>query len=369
MKKRWIVCPVLAIALSACSTGGEKRTIVEESGQALSVMNASSLNPQIIMSVNKMDRLEGIKGVKWISNREIVYIKSIKNRESEGVRDLLSGETKDEKSWNSQETRLLSPNQKHIYVVNRTQTGENIEARHTIENIESSHVKPVSFEAVSGEGLWLDNEHVLYKGGIGDGGVVMVDLNGAVTPMPELSRIMNKDNSKYTENTVKADNRLYFQESDYPNGIHNLNYIALRDLHKPQVTTVSKDVLRFRPSPDGQKIALIKKSSSESSEYEMTLIDSEGKQLGNVVAKATHIEQMSWSPDGSKLAYGTTMAGGENQVYVLDLKSGSTSSIFECERFDGDILWSPDGKQLMVPSNLSKSGVDYLPVTNILQFN
>jgi Tol biopolymer transport system component len=82
------------------------------------------------------------------------------------------------------------------------------------------------------------------------------------------------------------------------------------------------------------------------------------------------IEQMTWSPDGSKLAFGTTaIAGARNQVYVHDFKSGGTAPIFECERFDGEILWSPNGKQLMVPSNRIKNGVDYLPVTNILQFN
>lgn len=30
----------------------------------------------------------------------------------------------------------------------------------------SSQVKPVSFQAVAGEGPWLDNEHILYIGGI-----------------------------------------------------------------------------------------------------------------------------------------------------------------------------------------------------------
>jgi hypothetical protein len=84
---------------------------------------------------------------------------------------LQSGETRYEKSGNYQETRLLSPDEKHAYVVNCTQIGENIVGRHTI-----------------------------------------------------------------------------------------------------------------RPSLDEQKIVLVKKGSSESTEYQMILIDSEGKQLGNVLA-------------------------------------------------------------------------------------
>ena len=65
------------------------------------------------------------------------------------------------------------------------------------------------------------------------------------------------------------------------------------------------------------------------------------------------IEQLSWSPDGTKIAYsckklaGTEYAFSTNTcIYIYDLESGTTSQVTFRGGYDTNPLWSPDGAHL-----------------------
>lgn len=369
---------IMTILLTSCGNGDENRTSIKSGEQTLTMMDSSTVNLQDPFTVQRINRLDGIQGIRWNSDHEIVYIKWLKTgtdkhnqpvfKSAVGVKDILSGETKDEKPWSPGETRIWSPDSKHAYVWDTYMKGENLYATHSIENGNEGQAVTVPLKAVSGSAAWLDNEHVLYMGGIGDGGVVQVNLQGHVTSLPALSKLMESGDTRYTDTATVGD-RLYSLETNYPKAVHRLNYIQLSQLEKPVARTVKDNVLRYQPSADGQTIAIVTTKTTMDASQQLFLIDAEGNQLGKSIAKGILIEQMAWSADDSKLAYGILdKAGNGYQIFVFDIKTGKNTAVFEGSRIAGDLLWSPDGKHLMVPVDRSQSGNQVLPETNILQF-
>ncbi len=53
-----------------------------------------------------------------------------------------------------------------------------------------------------------------------------------------------------------------------------------------------------------------------------------------------------WSPDGSKLVYIAPGSNGKNQVWVVDLVTGTQTQLSDLEGTNLNPTWSPDGKQI-----------------------
>lgn len=71
------------------------------------------------------------------------------------------------------------------------------------------------------------------------------------------------------------------------------------------------------------------------------------------IAPHSGIEQLCWSPDGSKIAYSCKKLEGKQyafstntEIYIFDLNSGKTSVIPMGGGYDTDPVWSPDGSKL-----------------------
>ncbi|WP_144028394.1 hypothetical protein [Paenibacillus ferrarius] len=263
----------------------------------------------------------------------------------------------------------MSPDGKHIYVVNLHMEGENLFAKHTIRNSNSGQSVPISLDLVSGYAIWLDNEHVLYIGGIGEEGVTRIDLQGHLTSMPALGQIMAPTELKQTERATIGNDRLYYLESNYPNHVHDLKYIELSQMDAPAAHQVRGEVSLFQPMKAGPMISVVTTQSHlDESKQELILIDSNGKQQGAALAIGAAIGQMVWSPDDSKLAFGMLRkVGSTYQISVFDLKTGSSSVVFEGPRLIGDLLWSEDSTRLSVTIDRFKDSLETQPETNIIQ--
>jgi WD40 repeat protein len=112
-------------------------------------------------------------------------------------------------------------------------------------------------------------------------------------------------------------------------------------------------------SPTETQLAVIRPStSSPTHHHELILINpSSGRaaDLGDVPG-ANAWSVMAWSPDGTRIAYGTL--GGS--VYSLDVKSGDRSVLVRSPAADGGgiqgIDWSPDGAHLAIVTDQPSYG-------------
>jgi hypothetical protein len=111
-------------------------------------------------------------------------------------------------------------------------------------------------------------------------------------------------------------------------------------------------------SPTETQLAVIRPStSSPTHHHELILINpSSGREadLGDVPG-ANAWSVMAWSPDGTRIAYGTS--GGS--VYSVDVKSGDRSVLVRLPADAGGIQgidWSPDGAHVAIVSDLPSYG-------------
>jgi len=82
-------------------------------------------------------------------------------------------------------------------------------------------------------------------------------------------------------------------------------------------------------------------------EKNLYVIDSDGENLRRLTSDSTVAQSAAWSPDGSRLAYGSVKSGNQ-RIYELDLTSGR-ERMLETVRGAGDYItpaYHPDGRTL-----------------------
>jgi Tol biopolymer transport system component len=108
-------------------------------------------------------------------------------------------------------------------------------------------------------------------------------------------------------------------------------------------------------SPDGEKIAYLSDRNNYSDLYVISAID--GRRLKHLVKgersggfESLHLSRagLSWSPDGSKIAF-TAKGRSGDRLYIVDTQDGDVEKRFE---FDMDGLftpsWSPSGEEIVL---------------------
>lgn len=125
-------------------------------------------------------------------------------------------------------------------------------------------------------------------------------------------------------------------------------------------------------SPDGAKIAFIRLTtehtysddidiSFETRKHNIYTIDSNGGNLTQIKSEQAFINDLTWSPDGTKLAYvqgfDTTDAGyyyscsGIRNIYVVDAVANGAARMIEAASGGVDPSWSPDGTKIFYAVN------------------
>jgi hypothetical protein len=291
-----------------------------------------------------------------------------------GVLSIRNGEIRDTLLFDWNNTRVLSPDGKHAYSVLLCAEGENLYAKHVIENLVTGGNVSVSAENVAGTGLWLDNESYLLIPGIGEGEAMKIGLNGTAAPLPALSEkiLQNPEKFQSSGHFRKSGDRIYYLERNGQGTVHRINYFSIKDLEQPVVTSVDidDDVTRYEISPDGNKIAIVKfVSSNGNSEYELVLADRDGAEAaGGPIWKSRSLFELSWSPDSSKLALsGRSAPDSADRTMLVDVAAGGIEQAFECKRRTGPALWSPSGNKLMITADEGETGIVAVPVVHIIR--
>jgi WD40 repeat protein len=103
-------------------------------------------------------------------------------------------------------------------------------------------------------------------------------------------------------------------------------------------------------SPNGDQIALfVKKERGRN----LMLINALSGQIEHSIALPQEQElSPAYSPDGKKIAY-AAYVGSQDDIFIYDIASGTTTNITNDKFFDGSPTFSPDGKWLVYSSVVS----------------
>lgn len=125
----------------------------------------------------------------------------------------------------------------------------------------------------------------------------------------------------------------------------------------------------FRPSwsPDGRLIAYLVQYPLHEYALWVVIIDSTGREVDRFyIAPNLHSTGgLTWSPDGTRLAFGTEdmLRRGESRLYMLDIQSGAKAMlrIPVGHALRGTPIWSQDGSAVTLLTSIG--GLTYLTTT------
>lgn len=117
-----------------------------------------------------------------------------------------------------------------------------------------------------------------------------------------------------------------------------------------QLTNDPAGELAMSWSPDGSQLAFQRASEKDGS-TELYLINVDGGELTNLTRNPGDDWSPAWSPDGKQIAYYADGSEGM-ALYVLDLFKGSAPAIIPGTQMGAGPSWSPDGKQIVYRQEL-----------------
>ena len=91
-------------------------------------------------------------------------------------------------------------------------------------------------------------------------------------------------------------------------------------------------------SPDGKKIAVLRSG-------DIYVMNSDGSEQRNLTRNAASDSDAAWSPDGKKIAY-TRERGDNKEVYIMDADGTGQRNLTRTAARDEDPAWSPDGRRI-----------------------
>lgn len=109
-------------------------------------------------------------------------------------------------------------------------------------------------------------------------------------------------------------------------------------------------------SPDGSKIAF---KSYRDKNDEIYVMNADGSQQRNLTNHPAAEHSPSWSPDGSRIVFNSNR-DGKNEIYVMDSDGGNVMRLTTHDSSNGSPSWSPDGRQIAFVSNRDGNDEIYL---------
>ena len=112
-------------------------------------------------------------------------------------------------------------------------------------------------------------------------------------------------------------------------------------------------------SPDGRQVAYVRKSNdvmTDKARSSIWLVDVATGQQRPIAVGSGDSFGPAWSPDGKRLAYGSTAEGGAPQLFVRWMDSGQTARITGLPDSPQDIEWSSNGNRLAYVMNVPDDG-------------
>ena len=94
------------------------------------------------------------------------------------------------------------------------------------------------------------------------------------------------------------------------------------------------------------------REESPASQYQLTWFDNKGQMIGKAGDPGAEFLNRQFSPDGNRVIFSRSSANGNNRdLWVLDLKRGTTMRFTFGPRSNDYPVWSPDGREIVFSSN------------------
>ncbi|HPZ07763.1 MAG TPA: S9 family peptidase [Candidatus Eremiobacteraeota bacterium] len=140
-----------------------------------------------------------------------------------------------------------------------------------------------------------------------------------------------------------ADNSSIYFLSDI-NGNWDIWEISLHQGYPRQVTAFCGNVVNFKLSPDGEKIAFLSERG-KSEKYELFVTSSIGRETEELPASSIELADLDWSPGSDGIVY-ISKVNKKYNINIISLSTGKVEEITETPELKRDPRWSPDGKHI-----------------------
>ncbi|MFC5702944.1 PD40 domain-containing protein [Cohnella faecalis] len=341
---------------SGCAARGQDagREVVQEVGNDITVLdNPESLSYEQTPA-SAIVRIDDVRGTDWLSDEAIIVSRENKDVSpvpAEGttwypsklyVRTLDSGKETPLIGGGSNDNQgyaLLSPNRAYLFYKTfdlQSNTGKG----YILDMATSQSRSFTGADAMELQnGLWVDNDSLLYSELTGAVNEVSVDHDGALD-----SKLLLQTRSPFLNNLAYIGNRLYFSNGSGLLLVHDFR-------SENTAVALLKNVVWMTPSPDGSQLAVVRRVKSGA--MELVVTDVKGNVL-QTLAQDFQIYGVAWSPDGSRIAYsGLTENGTARGVYLADVAAGSSSELQVDVKFISDPLrFSPSGDRLLISTTV-----------------
>ncbi|WP_164779809.1 TolB-like translocation protein [Paenibacillus kobensis] len=362
--RRWAMGALtggLAVALLAgCSSSSDgNRVVIEKPDKEITVITDKQEPVQETIEVDRIDKLDGMRGMDWLSESELVISRENKERPPIKVEgedrypinlfayDLTTGKDRllvqdeDNKHANF---AVLSPSRTYMFYKMNIEES----AYAYIMDLKTGEKKQVSEELVPiRDGVWDGDDTVVFSGTPGQ--------VYAAHPDSETEKLLSlSGNARFP---VMFQGLLYYTDEKL-----NAKVYSPKD---DTTKTLAENVEQIFPSPDGTRLALVKMTGD--TERTLVITDLEGN-VKTTLSKGTQVVGLEWSPDGKKLAYNLIdeSDNGTKGIVVADAATGKTVfATIDVQYASDPVSWSPSGDKL-VASTYVNDDQGNRPVTYIV---
>jgi hypothetical protein len=111
-------------------------------------------------------------------------------------------------------------------------------------------------------------------------------------------------------------------------------------------------------SPDGNKIAF---GSSRDGGWDIYVMNDDGSGITRLTSESARDDEPAWSPDGTRIAF-TSDRDGDFEIHVMNADGSGVIKLTDHPAQDGNPAWSPDGSRIAFTSD--RDGNNELYVMN-----
>ncbi|WP_168123816.1 DUF5050 domain-containing protein [Paenibacillus sp. HB172176] len=342
---KWVsLASLLLLGLTACTDGGNaNRTVIKESnGESITIIEdneEATGDPDV--SIEEIKPFPGLDVSDWLDEDTVIVSKENKSLDKMTLAELsdeypkslysYSLETEEFKLMKEQKNTFLgdarlSPDKKYL-LYSSYSLGDPL---YYVMNLDTKETFALQGEPIGGamSAKWVDSQTII--GAAYSGGAYIATVDGKIAVLDGLT-----EGALYI--VRKVGSNVYYNTNSDPS-------LMRLDLDTKQTESMNlEQVYELLPSPEGNQLLIAHYNGTESS---LILSEMDGSNQ-QVIAEASELSGLSWSPDQRMIAYHMKSDGAAaGGLYVFDLLTSESMQIATGVE-NATTFWSPSGNALL----------------------